>query len=71
MKRDWKAMTLYLPDREMKALDEMAVELGMTKTGVIRQAFRRHQSLESIRARGGEIIVKFPGEETSRELLVV
>lgn len=40
-----KTMTLNLPEREMEALEAMCVEQGMSKTALLRHAFRLYQSM--------------------------
>lgn len=47
-----KTMTLNLSDTEMQALDTLARQAGMSKTGALRQALRLYQ-LVSLRTLAG------------------
>lgn len=49
-----KTMTLNLPKREMDALEKLAKDMDMSKTGVMRVALRVYQSLK-LRQASGEI----------------
>ena len=57
---DTRTLTLNLKPEEMEALENMAVEEGMSKTAVLRQALRLYQ-LVKVRMRNGETM-SFSGD---------
>ena len=59
-----ETMTLNLSEREMDVLENLAVEIDMSKTAVMRQALRLYQ-LVRVRAQAGERIF-FEGDDQRR-----
>lgn len=64
-----KTMTLNLTEAEMTALDDLATSKDLSKTGVLRQALRLYQLVDS-RVRNGEKLV-FEDEEHDKKSEVV
>jgi len=46
-------ITLNLPEREMTALEKMCKDKDMSKTAILRQAFRMYQSVDELMRRQG------------------
>ncbi len=51
-----KTMTLNLSSEEMAALDTLAKEKELTKTGVLRQALRLYQLIQHRTAQGEKLV---------------
>jgi len=51
-------MTLNMNESEMNALEELAFKKGMSKTHVMRQAFRMYQTIEIKAAKGDKFYFK-------------
>lgn len=66
---DTATMTLNLPEREMKVLAEIADELGISKTAVMRQALRVYQLIH-VRQKAGEEM-SFSGDAGRRTMVFV
>ncbi|MEZ6060874.1 MAG: ribbon-helix-helix protein, CopG family [Planctomycetaceae bacterium] len=64
-----KTMTLNLTSEEMAVLDELAKRKDLSKTGVLRQALRLYQLVDS-RVRDGEKLV-FEDEKQDKKSEVV
>ena len=64
-----RTMTLNLSDAEMAALDALAQKKELSKTGVIRQALRLFQMVDSRLERGEKLV--FEGEADKKSELVV
>ncbi len=56
-----RTMTLNLSEREMAVVEELAAEMDLSKTGILRQALRWYQ-LTHIRLKAGEKVI-FSGDE--------
>lgn len=54
-------MTLNLSDREMAVVDQLAADMDLSKTAVIRGALRLYQ-LVHVRAKAGEYLI-FSGDQ--------
>jgi hypothetical protein len=54
-------MTLNLSDREMAVVEELAVEMDLSKTSILRQALRWYQTTH-LRLKAGERVI-FSGDE--------
>jgi predicted transcriptional regulator len=61
-------MTLNLSEREMAALDQLATEMDMSKTAVMRQALRLYQLVHE-RIKAGETMT-FSGDKERIALFV-
>lgn len=55
-----KTMTLNLPEREMRILEQMSESKDMSKTAVIRQALRMYQLIDDRLCQGQTISFKNP-----------
>ncbi len=64
-----RTMTLNLSDAEMLALDALAQKKELSKTGVIRQALRLFQLVDSRLERGEKLV--FEGDADKKSELVV
>lgn len=66
-----KSMTLNLTTEEMQALDELAKKKDLTKTGVMKQALRLYQMVDS-RTQGGEkLFFEDENEDKKSEVFVL
>ncbi len=66
-----KAMTLILNEREMEALERLAIEKSMSKTAVIKQALRLYQSMSNRIAQGDKVFVEDTLTKDKSELMVL
>lgn len=64
-------MTLILNEREMDALEAMAVEKSMSKTAVLKQALRLYQSMSLRIAQGDKVFLEDPITKDKAELMVL
>jgi len=65
------ALTLNLTEPEIKALDSLAEEKGITKTAVLRQALRLYQSVHYRLAKGEKIFFEDKLNKEKAELMVL
>jgi predicted transcriptional regulator len=56
-----KTMTLNLTDQEMAVVEQLAVEMDLSKTAIFRQALRWYQKTH-LRLKAGERVI-FSGDE--------
>lgn len=63
-----KTMTLNLSEREMAVVEDMAGESGLSKTGVIKQALRLYQLIQT-RIKAGETLT-FSGDKERIALFI-
>lgn len=68
---DKKAMTLILSERDMAALEKLAVDKASTKTAIIKQAIRLYQSMVSRVDDGKKVFVEDPITKDKAELMVL
>ena len=66
-----KAMTLSLNEREMAALEKIALEKGATKTAIIKQALRLYQSMFERVDEGNKLYVENLITKDKAELMVL
>lgn len=66
-----KAMTLTLNEREMAALEKIALEKGATKTAIIKQALRLYQSMSERVDEGNKLYVENLITKDKAELMVL
>ena len=64
-----KTMTLNLTEIEMGALEELCVKKDLSKTGVLRQALRLYQMVDSRLQRGDKLF--FEDEKTKEKAEVM
>ena len=65
-----RTMTLNLSDAEMLALNALAQKKELSKTGVIRQALRLYQLVDSRLEHGEKLVFEGDGDKKS-ELVVL
>lgn len=63
-----KTMTLNLPEREMEFLEEMATRKDVSKTAIMRQAFRLYQTIDK-RLCAGETM-HFSGDKETKMMFI-
>jgi predicted transcriptional regulator len=68
---DRRQMTLMLSDKEMRLLDELAENRGMSKTALVRQALRLYQSVTERLENGDKVFVERPSTQEKTELMVL
>ncbi|WP_416355822.1 CopG family transcriptional regulator [Aureimonas phyllosphaerae] len=66
-----KTMTLNLSVQEMEALERLAQERGMTKTGLVRQALRLYASVTDRLGKGEKVFAENPESKEKAEFLVL
>ncbi len=66
-----RTMTLNLTAREMKALEQMARQKDLSKTAVIRQAFRLYQMIDARLAAGEKLFIENETAKRKAELMVL
>ena len=65
-----RTMTLNLSDAEMNALESLAVEKGLSKTGVLRMALRLYQVVVLRTAQGEKLFFEDEREKKKAEVMV-
>ena len=66
-----RTMTLNLSDQEMEILERMAVEKGLSKTQLVRQALRLYQSVVERLERGDKLFFEDSKKTEKAELMVL
>lgn len=66
-----RLMMLSLPAEEMAAVEALAKKRGLTKTGLVRQAIRLYESVETRMDRGHKLFIESPEEKDKLELLLL
>ncbi|MBR1297382.1 transcriptional regulator [Bradyrhizobium sp. AUGA SZCCT0042] len=66
-----KTMTLNLTDAEMSVLEQMAVAKDLTKTGVLRQALKLYQLIDTRIASGEKVFVENALTKEKAELAIL
>ncbi len=66
-----RTMTLNLTAREMEALEQMARQKDLSKTAVIRQAFRLYQMIDARLAAGEKLFIEDETAKRKAELMVL
>lgn len=66
-----KTMTLNLSAEEMAALEELASEKELSKTGVIRQALRLYQLIHERTAAGEKLVFEDEKEGKKAEVMLL
>lgn len=65
-----RTMTLNLSDAEMNALEGLAAEKGLSKTGVLRLALRFYQAVVVRTSQGEKLYFEDESEKKKAEVLV-
>jgi hypothetical protein len=65
-----RTMTLNLSDSEMKALEDLAEQKGLSKTGVLRLALRLYQAVVLRTAQGEKLFFEDEREKKKAEVMV-
>lgn len=68
---DKKALTINLPEKEMRKLDALAEEKGMSKTALVRQALRLYESVQRRVDCGEKLFFEDPIRGDKAELVVL
>ncbi len=66
-----KTMTLNLTEEEMAVLDELAKRKDISKTGVLRQALRLYQLVDSRTQSGEKLVFEDEKEDRKSEVVVL
>ena len=66
-----RTMTLNLNSLEMQVLDRLAVQKGLTKTALVKQALRLYQSINERLERGEKLFMEDEDKNEKAELLVL
>lgn len=66
-----KTMTINLSAEEMKALEKMAEDKGLSKTSLVRQSLRLYQSITERLERGDKLFVEDVDKSEKAELMVL
>jgi len=66
-----RTMTLVLSDTEMGALEALSAKRSLTKTGVLRQALRLYQMIETRQDRGEKLFFEHEGTKEKAELMLL
>jgi predicted transcriptional regulator len=65
-----RTMTLNLSDVEMGALEELAEQKGLSKTGILRQALRLYQMVVQRTEKGEKLVFEDERENKKAEVMV-
>ena len=68
---DKRTMTLNLTEDEMNALTELSARYDMTKTSVMRKAFRVYLAIDSRLQNGEKLFVEDEIEKKKSEIVLV
>ena len=66
-----RTMTLNLSDLEMRILEQLAVEKGLSKTQLVRQALRLYQTVVERLERGDKLFFEDSKKTEKAELMVL
>jgi predicted transcriptional regulator len=66
-----KTMTLNLTDQEMEVLDELAQKKDISKTGIIRQALRLYQLIDTRLSEGARLYFENGEKNEKSELMLL
>lgn len=66
-----RTMTLNLTDPEMRVLEELCEQKGLSKTALVRQALRLYKSVDERLARGDKVFVESADKSDKAELMVL
>jgi len=66
-----KTMTLNLTDDEMAALEDLAKRKDLSKTGVLRQALRLYQLVDTRTRSGEKLIFEDEKQDKKSEIVVL
>jgi len=66
-----RTMTLNLSDQEMEILERLAVEKGLSKTQLVRQALRLYQSVVERLERGDKLFFEDSKKTEKAEIMVL
>jgi predicted transcriptional regulator len=66
-----KTMTLNLTEEEMAILDELAKRKDISKTGVLRQALRLYQLVDTRTQSGEKLVFEDEKEDKKSEVVVL
>ena len=66
-----RTMTLNLSEAEMAALEELAEKKELSKTGVLRQALRLYQAVDSRIEQGEKLFFEDEKEKKKSEVMVL
>lgn len=66
-----RTMTLNLTEPEMRVLEELCEQKGLSKTALVRQALRLYKSVDERLARGDKVFVESADKSDKAELMVL
>ncbi|WP_194725080.1 CopG family transcriptional regulator [Noviherbaspirillum malthae] len=66
-----KTMTLVLSDSEMDALESLSEKRSISKAGLIRQALKLYQTVETRQDNGDKIFIENAARSEKSELLIL
>lgn len=66
-----RTMTLNLSEAEMAVLEELAEKKELSKTGVVRQALRLYQAVDSRLEQGEKLFFEDEKEKKKSEVMVL
>ena len=66
-----RSMVLNLTEPEMAIIERLAIEKGVTKTGLVRQAIRLYDSFETRMREGHKLYIEDSDSKEKSELLIL
>jgi hypothetical protein len=66
-----RTMTLVLSNTEMTALEDLSAKRSLTKAGVLRQALRLYQMIETRQDRGEKLFFEKEDTKEKAELMLL
>lgn len=66
-----RTMTLNLTDAEMRVLESLCDEKGLSKTALVRQALRLYKSVDQRLASGHKVFIENADKSEKAELMVL
>ena len=69
--KDKRSMMLSLPAAEMAVVEALAKKRGLTKTGLVRQAIRLYESVDTRMDQGHKLYVENPEKQDKLEIMLL
>ncbi|KFN48524.1 transcriptional regulator [Arenimonas malthae CC-JY-1] len=66
-----RALTVVLSDAEMSVLEALSAQRSLTKVGVLRQALRLYQTVDSRQQRGEKLFFENERSKEKAELMLI
>lgn len=66
-----RTLTVVLSDAEMNVLEDLSTQRSMSKVGVLRQALRLYQTIDSRQQRGEKLFFENERSKEKAELMLI